>query len=87
MPYSDVNARMNITLSTVSDNTGVLNGVGGAAFLSGDTVLSVSASNITHNIAKFGGAYYSRDDGIVRARVGGVAAVDSRARQPYGRVA
>lgn len=61
VPYSSVNARMNITNSKLLANEGTSNGVGGAAFLSGTTTLRLLDCDLVGNLAQFGGVLYSRD--------------------------
>ena len=65
VPYSSVNAVMNVTNSRIYSNTGTTNAVGGAAFASGSTRLFARYCNFTTNYAQFGGAVYGRDDATV----------------------
>ena len=66
VPYATINSQMNITMSVLSDNDAIENGVGGAAYISGTCLLRLSQCNASHNTAHFGGVVYSRDDGLVR---------------------
>lgn len=73
VPYSTHNARVVVTGSKLRDNvatTATRNGMGGVAYLSGATQLSVVDSTATNNTATFGGVGYTRDSAVVRQRWG-----------------